>query len=193
VLDDVDAAAWRATLGGLDAFVSGTRLLFHQTAAPTGWTKEVGAAFNDVALRLVTGTIGSGGTVAFVTVFSTSRATDAQAPGTSAVAPGSTDGFTLTSAEIPSHTHTQNGHTHAVTVGTGSKGSTTAISYTTTFSGTTTIAAAATSTVATNQNTGGGGSHSHAHATTHSHTVNSHTHNSNLNVQYQDVIIAQKN
>jgi hypothetical protein len=34
-----------------------TRMLFQQTAAPTGWTQDTAAALNDVALRLTTGTV----------------------------------------------------------------------------------------------------------------------------------------
>lgn len=46
---------------------SGTALLFNQTAAPTGWTKVT--THNDKALRVVSGTVGSGGSVAFTTAF----------------------------------------------------------------------------------------------------------------------------
>ena len=49
------------------AFASGTKMLFQQTAAPTGWTKVTSS--NDVALRVVSGTVGSGGSVAFETAF----------------------------------------------------------------------------------------------------------------------------
>lgn len=41
-------------------FPSGTRMLFQQTAAPTGWTKET-STYNDRALRVVTGAVSSGG------------------------------------------------------------------------------------------------------------------------------------
>jgi hypothetical protein len=48
-------------------FASGTRMLFQQTAAPTGWTKVT--AHNNKALRIVSGTVGSGGSTAFTSVF----------------------------------------------------------------------------------------------------------------------------
>jgi hypothetical protein len=48
-------------------FPSGTKMLFQQTSAPTGWTKVTSS--NDVALRVVSGTVGSGGSVAFETAF----------------------------------------------------------------------------------------------------------------------------
>jgi hypothetical protein len=38
-------------------------MLFQQTAAPTGWTKDT--THNDKALRLTSGTVGTGGSVAF--------------------------------------------------------------------------------------------------------------------------------
>lgn len=75
-------------LGIGDAFPAGTKMLFVQTTAPTGWTKQT--THNDKALRVVSGTAGSGGTVAFSTVFSRTA----------------TDDHTLTTAQMPSHTHT---------------------------------------------------------------------------------------
>lgn len=73
---------------------AGTSMLFAQTAAPTGWTKST--THNNKALRVVSGTASSGGTVAFTTAFSAARALS-----------GSTDGHALTIAEMPPHTHTQ--------------------------------------------------------------------------------------
>jgi hypothetical protein len=49
------------------SFDSGTRLAFQQTAAPTGWTKDL--THNNKALRIINGTVGTGGTVAFTTAF----------------------------------------------------------------------------------------------------------------------------
>ena len=48
---------------------SGTVMIFKQTAAPTGWTKDTTVGLNDSALRIVTGTVSTGGTVAFSTAF----------------------------------------------------------------------------------------------------------------------------
>lgn len=54
-------------------FAAGTRLAFQQSAAPSGWTIETGAAYNNAALRIITsGVAGTGGTAAFTTAF-TSR------------------------------------------------------------------------------------------------------------------------
>lgn len=68
-------------------FASGTIMLFRQTAAPTGWTKQV--AINDYGLRVTSGTVGTTAGTAFSTVFAQS-------------AVGNT---TLAAAAIPSHTH----------------------------------------------------------------------------------------
>ena len=94
-VEDVSLAAKRKVTAQsiadlASSFASGTRMLFQQTAAPTDWTKEVAAGFNDVALRIVTGTVGGAGADAFTTVFGTSKVTG---------------GHTLLEAEMPSHTH----------------------------------------------------------------------------------------
>jgi len=55
-----------AAAGALTA-PAGTLMVFQQTAAPTGWTKQT--THDDKALRVVSGTASSGGTSAFSTVF----------------------------------------------------------------------------------------------------------------------------
>lgn len=77
-------------------FATGTLMLFQQTAAPTGWTKQI--THNDKALRVVSGTASSGGTTAFTTVFVNQTPTITTS-GLSAAA------TTLTTAQMPSHTH----------------------------------------------------------------------------------------
>lgn len=72
-------------------FPVGTRMLFQQTAAPTGWTKEASATYNDSALRIVTGAAATGGADNFTTLFGAAKATA---------------GYALAIADIPSHTHT---------------------------------------------------------------------------------------
>jgi hypothetical protein len=52
----------------VDALPTGTKMLFQQTTAPVGWTKDV--ANDNKALRIVSGTVGTGGSVAFTTAFS---------------------------------------------------------------------------------------------------------------------------
>ena len=87
-----------ATIGStaIDAFPSGTKMLFQQTAAPTGWTKDT--THNDKALRITNGTVGTGGSVAFETAFAS------QTPaGSISVSVAS---HTLLLTQIPSHSHT---------------------------------------------------------------------------------------
>lgn len=62
-------------------------MLFQQTTAPLGWTKQT--THNDKALRVVSGTASSGGTNAFSTV----------------MAQTTVGNHTLTSAEMPTHNH----------------------------------------------------------------------------------------
>lgn len=73
-------------------FPTGTVMLFNQTSAPTGWTKNTSTG-NDTAIRLTTGTVGTGGTVAFETAFAS------QTPA------GTNSGTALTEAQMPSHKH----------------------------------------------------------------------------------------
>lgn len=68
-------------------FPSGTEMLFRQTNAPVGWTKNVG--FNDYALRVTSGAAGSVSANAFSAVFAQT-------------AVGNT---TISTAQMPSHSH----------------------------------------------------------------------------------------
>ena len=72
---------------GLLIAPSGTKMIFNQTAAPTGWTKVTSS--NDVALRVVSGTVGTGGSVAFETAFASQTVPV----------------HTLAISEMPSHNH----------------------------------------------------------------------------------------
>ena len=90
------ASGGTGTTTGAAAFPAGTRMLFQQTAAPTGWTKDTTAAINNGALRTVTGSASTGGTAAFTTAFTSRTPT-----GTNA-ASGSTS---LTEAQMPAHKH----------------------------------------------------------------------------------------
>lgn len=79
-----------------DPFPSGTRLIFAQDAAPTGWTKDT-TNYNNHALRVVTGTAGTtGGTVDFTTAFASQAVTGTV---------GTSGATTLSESQIPSHTH----------------------------------------------------------------------------------------
>ena len=94
-----DDAVTADKIADAERFASGTKMLFHQTAAPTGWTKDT--SHNDKALRIVSGTVGTGGSVAFETAF----ASQTPAGSISNSVSGSTASHTLTVAQIPAHTH----------------------------------------------------------------------------------------
>jgi hypothetical protein len=66
-------------------------MLFKQSAPPIGWTKIT--SDNDAAIRIVSGAVGSGGSVAFATAFASHAIS------------GTVAGHTLTIAEMPSHSH----------------------------------------------------------------------------------------
>jgi len=154
------------TLAGVDAFASGTVMLFVQTSAPTGWTKST--THDNKALRVVSGAASSGGSVAFTTAFSSSN----------------TGATTLSANEMPSHAHSlwsSDGPTGSA-VGLGA-GGTRGIAATSGATGTfsynyVNVPAGAGAGLPYMQATGGGGSHSHSLS---------------LAVQYVDVIIATKN
>lgn len=151
------------------AFDSGTAMVFKQTAAPTGWTKST--ALNDYALRVVSGTASTGGSVAFTTAFASQ--TPAGSINTSGLSAGAT---TLSTTQIPSHNHTASmGNTNY-----GSGSVNTASNQGDTGSNPGTL---------TTSSTGGGSSHTHSvsGSATFSGTA------INLAVQYADVIIATKN
>jgi len=145
-------------LGG--GFASGTLMLFQQTAAPTGWTKQT--THNDKALRVVTGTVGSGGSSGFTTAFGT--------PAVTGTIAGSTGAHTLSTSEMPSHTHNQYYELGAGAYRYGAYRLNNDPGYSTTG----TLA------------TGGGGSHSHSLSATFSGGAAA------INVEYVDLIIASK-
>ncbi len=93
LISDGSDVSWGAAPG----FASGTLMLFQQTAAPTGWTKQT--THNDKSLRVVSGTAGSGGATAFTSVFGASK---------------TTGNHTLTQSQMPAHSHN-----HALISGAG--------------------------------------------------------------------------
>lgn len=109
------APSWQLEGGGL---TSGTRLMFQQTSAPTGWTKETNSAFNNVALRVVTGTVSNGGADDFSTVFGPSKTTAghellySQTPRSSGGATGSPTAL----ANANSNPATSSPHSHGLTL-----------------------------------------------------------------------------
>ena len=85
---------------------SGTKMLFQQTSAPTGWTKQT--SHNNKALRVVSGSASSGGSTAFTSVF-TSRTPSGSVSVSGSNSGGSVSNHTLTTSRIPSHRHTGGG------------------------------------------------------------------------------------
>jgi hypothetical protein len=143
-------------------------MLFVQTAAPTGWTKST--AHDDKALRVVSGTASSGGSVAFTTAFAS------QTPaGTVSVSGGSVGATTLSTNEMPNHTHNYRSTANSA----GNFG----------FSRISNLNNAYVNTNNIIETTGGGGSHSHGFTTP---TATFSGAAINLAVQYVDVIIATK-
>jgi len=81
-------------------FASGTRMTFNQTSAPTGWTKDTST--DNAGFRLVSGSVGSGGSVDFTTAFTATTAV------TISTVSGSAGATTLSTPQIPSHSHPYN-------------------------------------------------------------------------------------
>ena len=118
-------------IANAQAFPSGTKMLFQQTSAPTGWTK-ITSAVNNKTLRVVSGTVGSGGNIAFTTAFGsrgiTANAANTTQGGNISVAnttaggnvsissvstSGTVNSHTLSSNEMPSHRHNVRGNSGA--------------------------------------------------------------------------------
>lgn len=74
-------------------FAPGTKMLFQQTTAPLGWTKDT--THNNKALRIVSGSASSGGSKPFTTTFGSSK---------------TTDNHSLAISEIPAHDHPLTNH-----------------------------------------------------------------------------------
>lgn len=159
------------------AFPAGTAMMFVQTAAPTGWTKST--THDNKALRVVSGTAGSGGTVAFTTAFASKTVSGSISVtvGAGTLAAAAT---TLTTTQIPSHNH----QAPVGQVGSfGTEGS----GYRGNYGG------AGGGAFDLTGSRGGGGSHSHSLSGSPSVTSSTFTGTAiNLAVQYVDVIIATK-
>ena len=204
-------------IGNADAFPSGTKMLFQQTSAPTGWTK-VTSGVDNKALRVVSGTAGSGGSNAFSNTLAdrsiTANAGNTTATGNISVADASPSGNVsvtianaTTGGTVSNHTLSLNeipSHYHGITGGNYGQNTTRAdLGY-----------YRANTSLNTNSS-GGSGAHSHGFTGgSHSHNANAsftgaaHSHNAtftgaahnhsisvtnlDLAVSYLDVIIASK-
>jgi hypothetical protein len=162
-----NGTVWQAAAAA--AFDTGTRMIFAQNAAPTGWTKDT-TNYNQHAMRIVTGTAGgTAGTVDFSTAFTSQAVTGSV---TITAVAGSAGATTLSTPQIPSHTHSYTGNANTKSDNTIS-GNITGDSAKTTGA------------------TGGGGSHTHPFSFSSGSGTFSGT-AINLAVKYLDVITATK-
>ncbi len=205
-------------IANADAFPSGTKMLFQQTSAPTGWTK-VTSGVDNKALRVVSGSASSGGSNAFSNTFASKAITansgnttaggnvsvgNTAAGGNISVANANTGGnvnsHTLSTNEMPSHSHSYSIYTHTP------RGERDGDAPTVRFVNNNLVGF-------NTGNTGGSGGHSHGFTGgAHNHNANfsgsNHNHNASfsgsahnhsisvtnldMGVQYLDVIIASK-
>lgn len=168
-----------------DPIESGTLMLFQQTAAPTGWTKQT--THNDKALRVVSGTASSGGTTAFSTAMATPSVSGSisgapDVSGLSVSVSGNISSTTLSINQIPSHSHN---YTRAYAITSPGYQSNNSHKVGTTTSST--------------SNKGGSGGHNHGHNLSGSLSGNAAAGNlaissatAAINVNYVDLIIAAK-
>ena len=160
--------------GSSSVFASGTRMIFQQTSAPTGWTK-VTSGVDNRALRIVTGTVGSGGSNGLTNVLnSTIYATG-----------GSVNNRTLSTSQLATHYH--NVWTRNEIAIDGSRGGTSnsgqAGGNWNRYVGYRQVHGSNDSYTPTSETTGSSSSHNHGFTSP----------SFNLNIAYSDVIIAQKN
>ena len=194
-----NAPAWT------DVIPAGTIMLFGQTSAPTGWTKLT--VHNDKALRVVSGSVGSGGSISFSAAFTnrgasgtTSATGISGTTGATGVAAytdyrqvsGSVNYHVLSWNEMPAHAHNITYGTNDVNGGGGQ--------YPAYFNRTGLNKSSDSAGANWGHNHGFTGDY-HQHyfdAGAHSHSFNagSHTHtfstSIDMSVQYVDVIMASK-
>jgi hypothetical protein len=167
-----NGTAWASVAPAAQGFDAGTVMIFNQTAAPTGWTKNTTTG-NQNALRVVTGTASSGGSVDFTTAFASQTPSGSVSVTISSIS-GSAGNTTLSTPQIPSHTH-------PIPV--------------LNFSGCNQFSAGSGGTnPLTSGATGGGGAHSHPFSFSSGTGSGTFSGNAiNLAVKYVDVIRATKN
>ena len=173
-----------SSLTGVEAFPSGTVMFFQQTSAPTGWTKST--SHNNKAIRVVSGTVGTGGNSAFTTAFASYTPAGNVSVSGSVSMSGNIGSTTLSTAQMPSHTHQfisiqgsefqPSRYGVSDSLANNRQGSPVQQNHSL-------------------QNTGGSGSHNHNHNLSGSLSVNSSSFSGtakDLAVQYVDTIIATK-
>lgn len=95
VMNDTGITFNDGTSTNTNLIPAGTLMLFQQTSAPTGWTKQT--THNDKTLRVVSGAAGSGGSTSFTSVFAN------QTPSVSTSL--SVSNSTLAESQLAAHTH----------------------------------------------------------------------------------------
>lgn len=170
-----------------DGFPAGTKMLFQQTTAPTGWTK-VTTGIDNRALRVVTGNVGAAGANPFTGSFNSTVNTVAAGAHNHTV---SVSPALVPAAALGSHTHTNRRHSFTYNpddstnlVGFNPLGALEASTNTSFLRSATFANGAATFA------TGGNGTHTHG-ASTAPHA--GHAHGFNLNVLHIDIIVATRN
>ena len=108
VVGTVNATSYAGDGSGLQnvGFSSGTKMVFYQASAPTGWTQDTASALSNTVMSVVTGT--GGGTGGSTSYFSSFLATtNKSAPGqpVSGSVSGTVGGHTLSTPELASHSH----------------------------------------------------------------------------------------
>lgn len=177
------------------AFDAGTKMIFNQTSSPTGWTKDT-VSNDDSALRVTTGTVGTGGSAGFATAMATPAVsgsvglTGDLAAGNLAVSvSGNISDTTLSTTQMPSHSHSWGWYSGSSYNPGGS-----------TPYGLNNRNAPANQNVGTNS-AGSGGAHNHAHTLSGTMTGTPGVGNlagslssatASINVKYVDVIVATK-
>tara|TARA_R100001509_G_scaffold1855_1_gene1578 strand:- start:7885 stop:8844 length:960 start_codon:yes stop_codon:yes gene_type:complete len=166
-----------AELTGIDIIPSGSLMLFQQTSAPTGWTKQT--THDNKALRVVTGSASSGGSNTFSAAFNNAFTISGTTGGTAVTISGSTAGHSISQAELPNITLTPQQRAKTEDKGPLNRGSSSGGGAGYEFldiplGGSGTAHSHGVGTLA-------GGSHTHSFSDTH-----------NLDVQYVDLIICSK-
>lgn len=134
--------------GTADPVPAGSKTIWYNTAAPSGWTA---VALNDYAIKIVTA--GSGGVTSGSVAYSTLYARTA------------TDSYALLTADIPSHQHFTLSAVNGTPAGSSNVSASNYADYSAIAGGTdyqyAMIGTATVATVGLSSATGGGGSHSH--------------------------------
>ena len=98
-----------SNLSGVEPFPSGTKQIFYQASAPTGWTQDTATALSQSVMAVTTGTGGgTGGSTAYFSSFlaTTNKSGTDSAPVSGSVS-GTVSPATLSTPQLASHNHTR--------------------------------------------------------------------------------------